>query len=77
MEIKNSHQVTCVCHCITTNGQMPIVHIGSNDFCGCGTMTYRVHLMTITRHNIYSNEYKSQAGTGQLLAFEPLLQTYL
>jgi hypothetical protein len=31
MELKNSHQVTFVCHCITTNGQMHVVHIGSND----------------------------------------------
>jgi hypothetical protein len=40
MEIKNSHQVTSVCHCVTRNDQMYVVHIGSNDCCGCGTMTY-------------------------------------
>jgi hypothetical protein len=28
---KNSHQVTSVCHCITRNDQMYVVHIGSND----------------------------------------------
>jgi hypothetical protein len=33
--------------------------------------------MAITRQDIDSNEYKSQAETGQLLAFEPLLQTHL
>jgi hypothetical protein len=63
MEIKNSHQVIS-CYCITTNGQMLVVHIGSNDCRGCGTMTYRVHLMSITRHDININEYKSRAGTG-------------
>jgi hypothetical protein len=39
MEIKNSHQVTSVCHCITRNDQMYVVHIGSNDYRGCGTKT--------------------------------------
>jgi hypothetical protein len=29
-----------------------------------GTMTYRGHLMTITRKGINSNKYKSQAETG-------------
>jgi hypothetical protein len=38
MEIKNSHQVTSVCHCITRNGQMYVVHIGSNDCRGRGVM---------------------------------------
>jgi hypothetical protein len=27
VEIKNSHQVTSVCHCITRNGEMYVVHI--------------------------------------------------
>jgi hypothetical protein len=40
MEIKNSHQVTSVCHCITRNDQMYVVHIGCSDCRGCGTMTY-------------------------------------
>jgi hypothetical protein len=40
MDIKNSHQVTSVCHSITRNDKMYVVHIGSNDCCGCGTMTY-------------------------------------
>jgi hypothetical protein len=55
MEIKYSHQATFVCRCITTNGQMVVVHIGSDD---CS--------------DINGNEYKSQAETCQLLAFEPL-----
>jgi hypothetical protein len=66
-----------LCHCITTNGLMFVVHVGSNDCRSCSTMTYRGHLMSITRQDIYSNEYKSQDETGQLLAFEPLLQTHL
>jgi hypothetical protein len=37
---QNGHQVTSVCHCITRNGQMYVVHIGCNDYRGCGTMTY-------------------------------------
>jgi hypothetical protein len=74
MEIR--HQVT-LCHCITPNGLMFVVHVGSNDCRGCSTMTYRGHLMAITRQDIYSNDYKSQAEIGQLLAFEPLLQTHL
>jgi hypothetical protein len=40
MEIKSSHYVTSVCHCITRNGQMYVLHIRSNDCHGCGTMTY-------------------------------------
>jgi hypothetical protein len=36
----NSHQVTFVCHYITRNGHMYVVHIGCNDCHGCGTMTY-------------------------------------
>jgi hypothetical protein len=41
MKIKNSNQVTSVCHCITRNGQMYVVHIGCNDCRGCGTMGVR------------------------------------
>jgi hypothetical protein len=40
MEINNSHQVTSVCHFITRNDQMYVVHIGCNDCRGCGTMIY-------------------------------------
>jgi hypothetical protein len=41
MEIKIAIRcVTSVCHCITTNGQMSVVHIGSNDCRGCGTTAY-------------------------------------
>jgi hypothetical protein len=46
---QNGHQVTSVCHSITRNDQMYVVHIGCNDCRGCGTMR-SLHVYYKARH---------------------------